>query len=178
MNFLKSRKVQISKYSIPLLALIAAGMTVVLALVYVILQFTSTVTVVANPKVSFYNWSTEAKANTFSYDFDIFPSVRTIDENITYGVFCDDTSAHTCYIRVQSLTNAGNIDYLNCTIYNSTSTILSQKWTGTDISSLPTPWETFTAAAGCKYAIWWEVNATSTASGSSTFTMEMKVENP
>lgn len=147
------------------------------AAAYSILQFTITATVEPYPAVTFFQWSTSTKYNTFDYAVTIFPSLRTIDENITHGVWDWESGTHTCYIRVESLTNTGNIDYLNCTIYNSTTTLVTEKWT--DFSSLPTSWSTsFTTEYNFKYAIWIEINATSTASGSSVFTMNMKVENP
>jgi len=159
--------------AIALLALVG----IAYAAAYTILQFTITATVETNPAVTFFLWSTGIKYNTFDYAVTIFPSLRTIDENITYGVWDWESGTHTCYIRVESLTNTGNIDFLNCTIYNSTTTLVTQKWT--DFSSLPTPWSaSFTTEYNFQYAIWIEINATSAASGSSIFTMNMKVENP
>jgi hypothetical protein len=109
---------------------------------------------------------------------NIFPSIKTIDENITHGVWNWDTQVHVTSMRWYSLTNSGNIAKLNVTVYNSTTTIYTQYWTS--VPSLPTGFIQFSPSpmAGGKYAIRIEITATSGASGSSVFTFEMKVENP
>jgi hypothetical protein len=138
-----------------------------------------TATVAANPKVCFFAWSAPTtKLNSFDYAVNIFPSVKTIDENITHGVWNWDTESHVTSMRWYSLTNSGNIANLNVTVYNSTTTIYTQYWTS--VPSLPTGFIQFSPSpmADGKYAIRIEITATSGASGSSVFTFEMKVENP
>ncbi|MEM3054870.1 MAG: hypothetical protein QXM52_04110 [Candidatus Bathyarchaeia archaeon] len=148
------------------------------ATAYVTLQWTATATVSANPKVCFIKWQDETKANTFNYDVNIFPSITTVDENITYGIYNWDTQAHNVSIRWSSLTNSGNIASLNLTIYNSTHTVYTKVWSS--VPSLPTGWEDFTydPMANGKYTIAMRITAASGASGSSTFTFEIKVKNP
>ena len=171
-NFRKSLKLIVLLITSLLIATVSAA-------AYVNLQWTMTATVVANPKVCFFAWSAPSiKVNTFDYAVNIFPSVKTIDENITHGVWNWDTASHVTSMRWYSLTNSGNIANLNVTVYNSTTTIYSQYWSS--VPSLPTGFIQFSPSpmAGGKYAIRIEITATSGASGSSVFTFEMKVENP
>jgi len=174
MSRLTRRSVRIGKYTIPALLLLALVTGTVSATVYVVLQFTASVTVQANPKVSFYRWGTGTKQNTFTETFNIFPSIKTVDDNATYGIFCDDTASHVCNLRITSITNSANIGTVYVKIVG---TAVEITWTG---GTLPTSWVQFTAAAGVKYTIWIEVTATSgaTVGQTSAITFEMKVENP
>ena len=174
----RNRKLKIGKLLIPLiLVVVLASVGTAFAVAYVVLQWTTSATVVANPKVCFVNWTDGSKANTFNYAVNIFPSITTIDENITYGVWdWVTTTGHTAYFSWSSLTTSTNIASLNVTIYNSTATIYTHEWTS--VPSFPTAWESFTTAANTKYTIYLKITATSGATGSSTFTFELKVENP
>lgn len=177
MNF--KRKIKLGSLTISLLLLVAIASTgIVLAVAYVILQWTATATVVANPSVCFVKWEDNTKHNTFSYAVNIFPSVKTLDENITYGVWNWDTEQHTAYIRWNSLTNPENIAALNLTIYNATATIYSQYWSS--VPTFPTSWSSFNTAPNTKYTIIiiMEATASATVSSSSAFTFEMMVEEP
>jgi len=150
---------------------------VVSAAAYVQLQWTISATVSANPKASFWNWSGSSKANNFTYSVNIFPNIVTIDENITYGIFNDDASTRDCYMRIYSLTTSSNINSINVTVHNVTGNLWTKEWSS--FGSLPTSWEgPFTLIANAKYSIWLEINATDSASGTSTFVMEMKELNP
>jgi hypothetical protein len=168
--------------SLKLIALLITSLLIatVSAAAYVALQWTTTTTVVANPTVCFIKWSDDSKQNTFDYAVNIFPSIKTIDENITHGVWNWDTASHVAYMRWYLLTNSGNIASLNVTVYNSTTTIYSQYWSS--VPSFPTEWVQFNPSpmANGKYAIWIEITATSgaTPGQQSVFTFEMKVENP
>ena len=168
--------------SLKLIVLLITSLLIatVSATAYVTLQWTITATVAANPKVCFFAWSAPTtKLNTFDYAVNIFQSVKTIDENITHGVWDWDTVSHVVYMRWYSLETSANIANLNVTVYNSTTTIYSQYWSSVP-PSFPTEWVQFNPSpmANGKYTIWIEITATSGASGSSVFTFEMKVENP
>lgn len=177
MEVQKKKSLLKRRHLVPLLlALSLASIGTVYAIAYVVLQWTTTATVVENPKVCFINWSNGQKSNTFSYSVNIFPSIKTIDENITYGIWCWDTSSHTVYLRWTSLTNPSNIASLNITVYKSGATVYTKYWSS--VPSFPTGWESFNAEANTKYTIWMEITASSSASGSSTFTFELKVESP
>jgi hypothetical protein len=169
--------------SLKLIALLITSLLIatVSAAAYVTLQWTNTATVAANPKVCFFAWSAPTtKLNTFDYAVNIFPSVKTIDENITHGVWNWDTASHVTSMRWYSLTNSSNIASLNVTVYNSTTTIYSQYWSS--VSTLPTGFVQFSPSpmANGKYRIWMEIKATSgaTPGQKSVFTFEMKVESP
>jgi len=167
--------------SLKLIALLISSLLIatVSAVAYVTLSWTTTATVAANPKVCFFLWSAPTtKLNTFDYAVNIFQSVKTIDENITHGVWDWDTVSHVTSMRWYSLTTSTNIANLNVTVYNSTTTIYSQYWSS--VPSLPTGWVQFSPSlmADGRYTIWIEITATAGASGSSVFTFEMKVENP
>jgi len=173
------KKVKIAHYGIPLILLLFTLASTVAAAAYIIYQFNISATVEEHPKVTFWKWSTSEKKNTFTYDVNIFPSIKTINENITHGIYCDDENSHTCSLRLNNVTNSGNIAKLNITIYNTTNTIFTKEWTS--FSPLPeTNWWPFTAAAHKKYAIQIEITASSGAvpSSSSIITIDMKVDNP
>ena len=155
--------------AVALIAMVAA----VDAAAYVQLQWTITATVSANPSVCFVDWTDgTTKANTFDYAVNIFPSITTIDENITYGLWNSAAAQKTAYIRIQNLTTTSNIDSLNVTIYNGT-TISTNLWSS--FGTLPTAWSSsFTCGSESKYAIWVEIATDAAATGSSTFTVEIK----
>jgi len=161
-------KVRIARFIMPLMLLAT------LISAQVIYHFAVSGAPEEYPEVTFWEWSTGQKKNTFDYSVTIFPSVTTIDENVTHGIFNDDTSEHICDLRISSITTPTNIARLNVTIYNSTTTILTKEWT--NFSPLPTAWEPFTTAAGKKYSIWIEIKAASGASGSSTIVFELKMD--
>jgi hypothetical protein len=166
--------------SLKLIALLITSLLIatVSAAAYVALQWNLNTKVVANPWLCFIKWSNGSKANTFTYSVNIFPNVKTIDENITYGIWnWNTTTTKTGYMRLESTnTTTTDVASINVTITNGTQ-IYTRKWTDfTDKS-----WSTsFTAAKNTKYAIWIEIQCTSTATVGHTtqFTFEMKVENP
>jgi len=146
------------------------------AVAYVTLQWTTTATVAANPKVCFIKWADGTKANTFPYSVNIFPNIQTIDENITYGVENWDTVSHACHMRMaSSTTNTTDVTSVNMTVYNSTAQIMTKLWT----SFTDTAWTDFTPYVG-NYTIWLNVTCPTSAVVGHTpsFTFEMKVENP
>ena len=149
---------------------------IALAAVYIALHFNILMNPQQYPKVTFWKWSTSEKKNTFDYSVNIFAGIKTVDENITHGIFNDDSAQHQCYLRIKSLSNSASIAKLKITIYNSTNTILTKEWT--EFGTLPTSWENFTTAANAKYAIWIEITATVSPSGSSAFEIEVKEDNP
>jgi hypothetical protein len=176
---LKNRKIRIGRYTISaLLLLLIIGSGVVFATAYVILQWTITATVVANPTVCFIRWSDGSKNNTFSYAVNIFPSIKTVDENITYGVWnWDPLLSHACHMRLASTnTNSTDVASINATIYITGTTIFTHKWTVlTDAA-----WSDFTPLANTKYTVWIEIECALGAGvgHTPTFSFEMKVENP
>jgi hypothetical protein len=166
--------------SLKLIALLITSLLIatVSAVAYVTLQWTVNTTVVANPELCFIKWSNGAAANTFTYSVNIFPNIKTIDENITYGVWNWNTTAtKTGYMRLASTnTTTTDVTSINVTITNGTQ-IYTRKWTDFTIKSWGT---SFTAAKNTKYAIWIEIECASTATvgHKPQFTFEMKVENP
>lgn len=165
---------RIGKYSVPVLILLALTLGTVIAATYIVVEFTSTITVEANPKVCFIEWITDNKKNRFDYTVNIFPSIKTSDKNITYGLYNWDTVAHMANLRISNITNSANIERLYMRIYDS-GTLLELTWT---TQTLPTGWITFSAAASTKYTIQMNVTAASDAviGQSSVITAEIKVE--
>jgi len=149
------------------------------AVAYVTLQWTTTATVAANPKACFIKWSDETKANTFTYSVNVFPSIKTVDENITYGIWNDDGSTRTVYFRLASEnTNTTDVTSLNFTVYDG-GQLYTKLESNFDNPSLA--WSSgVTLAASTKYTIWIEIQCPSGAGVGHTpqFTFEMKVENP
>lgn len=148
---------------------------VVIAAAYIALKFNITTDYQQYPKVTFWEWDTSQKKNTFDYSVNVFAGIKTVDENITHGIFNDDTSQHQCYIRIKSLNDPADIAKLKMKIYNSTNTIFTKEWT--EFGTLPTSWEEFTTATNAKYAIGIEITAAN-PSGPSTFEIEIKEDNP
>jgi len=166
------------KKSLKLITLLISSLLIatVSAAAYVTLQWTSTGTVVANPKVCFIKWSDGSKQNTFDYAVNIFPSVKTIDENITYGICSWDVSAHTVSMCITSITNqATNIQSITTYVKLSGTTKATLTYTSGD--SLPTAEQSFSADPG-NYTIWTEITAKSGATGSSVITYQLKVQSP
>jgi len=175
----KKRAIKMGRFSVSLTTLLMLALVVstgtVLAVAYVVLNYTSTATVVPNPYVCFIKWADGTKANSFDYSVNIFPSVQTVDENITYGLENWDTVLHTCYLSWVSLTTTANIASFNMTVYNVTNTIYSQQW---DVMpSFPTAYVSLTPANG-NYTIMLKYTATAPATGSSDFAFDLKVDNP
>jgi len=170
------KPISIGKYSFPALLLLALTITSVVAVAYVVMQWNITATVAANPKVCFIKWADSTKANSFSDAVNIFPSIKTIDENITYGIWNWDTAAHTTSLRIASISNSGNIAIVTVYVKLGATTVATVTWsTG---GTLPTSYVSFSATASTKYTIWMEITATSGATVSSVITLDMKVENP
>jgi hypothetical protein len=151
----------------------------VAATAYVILQWQANTTVAANPQVCFVSWADgTTKANTFTYSCNVFPNIKTVDENITYGVWNWNTTAtKSCHLSLASTTtNNTDITAINATIYSGGGQLFTHRWT----TLTDTTYYDFTAAANTKYSIWLEIECASGATVGHTpsFTFNMKVENP
>lgn len=172
----KSRKFKLLIVGL-VLSLLTIG--IAYATAYVTLQLYVNSIVVDNPKVCFVKWSDLSKANTFSYAVSIFPNVKTVDENITYGIWNWDSEAHNIYFRLASEnTNTTDVSWIFYKVYNG-GTLFSKN--ETNLNSPDTNWSTScSAVAYTKYAIWLEIRCASDAGvgHTPTFTFEMKVENP
>jgi hypothetical protein len=170
-----------SKKSLKLTALLVSTLLIgtAAAVAYVTLQSTTTATIAANPKVSFVKWQDSTKANTYDYAVNIFPSVKTIDENTTYGIWNDDASTHQVYFRLSSEnTNTTDVTSLNFTVYEGSQvyTRLESNFDSPDLA-----WSTgVTLAANTKYTVWMDIQCAGSATVGHIpqFTFEMKVENP
>lgn len=170
------KRVRIGKYAIPVLLLITLAVGTVTAVLYVILTSTTTVTVVANPNVSFYDWSSSLRTNTFSESFDIFPAITTIQTNASNGIYSE--TASNVSIRISAISNTTNIESVNVTLYDG-GQLSTIEWTFN--AALPQVWSaTFETTDTTYYTIWMEVEARSvaTAGFASIITVDMKVENP
>jgi hypothetical protein len=149
------------------------------AVAYVTLNWTTAATVAANPKACFIRWADGTKANIFTYSVNIFPNVKTVDENITYGIWNDDPSTRTVYFRLASEnTNITDLTSLNFTVHNG-GQLYTKLESNFDNPSLA--WSTgVTLAANTKYTIWIEIQCPNGAGvgHAPQFTFEMKEENP
>jgi hypothetical protein len=169
------------KKSLKLITLLMSSIIIatVSATAYVNLQWTTTATAETNPKVCFFAWaSPDTKLNTFDYAVNIFPSIKTVDENITHGIWNWDTTGHTVYIRIYSISNQSDISSITTYVktQDGATTKATVTWSGG--GSLPTTPVSFSAEGQTRYLIWTEITASSSASGSCTITYELKVENP
>jgi hypothetical protein len=127
--------------------------------------------VVANPTVSFIKWSDGTKANSFGYSVNIFPSIKTVDENITYGIWNWDSVVHNTGLRVSAMTNQANVASFLVKVSNATTV-----WSITTVGSA----YTYVNLAPGKYTIWIEISGApgATVGTSSAFTIDMTVYNP
>jgi len=170
--------VRIGKYAIPVLLLLTIAITTVAAAAYVILTWYVGITISDNPAVAFTDDEGVNLANTFTISgFDVFPEVRTIDENIGWNITCDATGPHSCSMRISAVTDAANIEeiYIKAYEYGSPgSPLVEVTYTGT----VPTSWVDFDAAASTMYILWLEVEGAVGASGSASFDVEMRVNLP
>ncbi len=121
-----------------------------------------------------WEWSVGEKKDSFDYAIGMFPCARTVDENVTHGIQCDDTSPHTCSIRISSITFAANVAQLCIIIYDGSSVVLEKAWS--DFSSFPTSWEPFTLSAGKKYSIQIEIAISPDAVGSSAIAIDLRTD--
>jgi hypothetical protein len=167
------KKVRIGKYAVPVLLLATLAIGTVSAVAYVVLTWTQTATVVSNPKVSFFTWVGGAKANILSYSVNIFPSIKTVDENLTSGIENWDTVAHRTGLRVTSIGNqAQNVASFLVKVSNATTV-----WS---IATVDPVNYAYTMLTPGKYTIWIEITGAAGAVPASTsaFIIDMKVENP
>lgn len=134
------------------------------------LEWTATATVSANPDICFTKWADGSKANTFDYAVDIFPSITTIDENITYAVSNYAASATGCSMRLANIGTPANIDWVNCTVYDGTNQYYSINVTTTTSFAAFTP----DIPATTNTTIYLAIGCASGASGSSVLTFELK----
>jgi len=188
----RKRTVHIRGRAIKLSTLIGIIMIGVLcvaafAAAFVVLNWTSNATVLANPSICFYQWSGATKQNTFAYSVNIFPGVVTEDDNMTYGIYdWNNTGATAASIQWYSCSNTSDlssVNPLNVTIWNGSSVdsnvVFSHLWT-----SVPTFPDSYNAFSGLSnntmYAIQMIINCSSTAGpGNPTaFVFNMKVTNP
>jgi hypothetical protein len=109
---------------------------------------------------------------------NIFPNIRTIDENITTPIDWDirSVTAGNIYIRVSAM---DTLDVTEVVIkaYKTGSVgspLFSKTW-----SAQTTDWGTaYLTEASTDYHLWIEVEAAGTATDPASITVEMKVENP
>ncbi len=170
------------KKSLKLLTLLISSILIATAsaAAYVTLQWQTTATVSTNPKVCFIQWSNGQKYNTFSYSVGIFPSITTVDENITYGIYNWDNQMHNVYFRLASEnTNSTDVAWLYFKIYTTSDTKYTSNITNFDAPS--TDWSNVVQLdSNTKYSIYIAIKAGSSAVAGHTpqFTFEIKVDNP
>lgn len=174
MNRLMGKRLRIGKYAIPIALLLTIAVGTVAATVYVILTWTMSLTVYPNPRVHFVKWTDESPANTFTESFSIFPLVKTIQDNATYGL--NSTDAGLCNMTISGITTPDNIETVYMKVFNDTETILEITWNHGE--SLPQSYTDFQTAKATIYTIWIEVTGRTGASGSSAVTVDMRVESP
>jgi len=174
---LTGKKIKIRRFSVPLLAVLLAvclATALVLGTAFVILTWNISATVNANPSVHFWSWSGSSAANLFTYSVNIYPSVTTIDKNITYGITNSGTALKSTNMSWTSCSTSGNIASLGIKVYNNTAILYQQYWTS--IPSFPTPFVAFSPfpSPGKYYTIYMNITGTSSASGSSTFVFTLQ----
>jgi hypothetical protein len=161
----------------------------VAAVPYIVLQWTSTYTVKKNPKVAFYYWYTGAGGlngtcnYSYTYNANVFPGLKTKDDNASEGLYCNDTVNHNVAFQVAS-TTAQLKDivwfYYNITtnIHGSTAPLYSQNFS---VKSPVYTWgSTVSVVAGTKYLIqiYVQCNSTATVGDAPSFTLNVQCYNP
>jgi len=164
--------VRIGKYAVPILLLATLAIGTVAAVAYVVLTWSISMTVAANPRVHFWDGTA---ANTMALSMNIFPDIRTIDEdNDVWDL--RSVTAGAVYIRVESM-NTTAINELRIRAFNGTGDLFDLTWNSADSAGVfQGPYVT---SASNDYDLWIEVEATSVATKTpETITVQLKVEEP
>jgi len=169
--------VRIGKFAIPILLLLAILGGTVAAVAYVVLTWTMTLPVGANPRVHFFSSVTGAE-NSMEITMNIFPDIRTIDENNDEWDIRSVTTGDIS-IRVDAM-NTTAISELVIIAYVSdpASPLFSLTWTDADAAN---SWHgPYTTADGTDYNLWIEVFADPLAQPATeeSIAVELKVESP
>jgi len=170
------KRVRIGKYAIPVLLLATLTIGTVSAVAYVVLTWQLSLTVAPNPRVHF--WNGAAASNTMTVAMNIFPSIRTIDENITTPIDWDikSVAAGNIFLRVSAMDTA-DVTEVIIKAYKTGqvgSPLFSQTW-----SAQTTTWSgPYLTAASTDYHLWIEVQAAGSATNPASISVEMKVESP
>jgi len=175
-NLLK--KIRMGRYTIPALLLVAIMVGSVIAAAYVVLYWENTFHVKANPDVCFFEWATGTKANSLTFDFDIFPGITTTDENMTYGIGHFGTGAKTPSMRLGGSwgTPGNKIQDIYVEVYNSTHSVYSnvfyEPFAPTDFVPFDLP------LYPGKYAIYLEIDCKYDAPVDTTCGIEFQLQTP
>lgn len=170
------KRVRIGKYAVPVLLLATMVIGTVSAVAYVVLTWQLSLTVAANPRVHFWNGS--AASNTMTVAMNIFPNIRTIDENITTPVDWDirSVTAGNIFIRVSAMDTSDTTEVLIKAYKTGQvgSPLFSQTW-----NAQTTTWSgPYLTEDSTDYHLWIEVAGAGTATDPASITVEMKVEGP
>ena len=165
------KRVRIGKYAVPVLLLLTIAIGTVAAAAYVVLTWTISLTVASHPRVAF--WDGGSVQNSLTLSMNIFPEIRTIDEDLT-GWDIRSNATGDVYIRVPTL-DTNDIDELVITAYNATDNLFDLTYTDVD-NDWTGPFTTPTAAEDYDLRI--EVLAADTATDPAQIIIEMKVESP
>jgi hypothetical protein len=168
--------VRIGKFAIPILLLLSILGGTVAAVAYVVLTWTVTLPVAANPRVHF--WDGSNAANTMEITMNIFPSIRTIDENNDdWDIRSNDVG--NVYIRVDAMnTTAISEVVIIAYVSDPASPLFDLTWTSADAEG---SWQgPYSTAATTDYNLWIEVLADAQAYPTSeeSIAVELKVEEP
>jgi len=166
------KRVRIGKYGIPVLLLLTIAVTTVVAVAYVILTWTMSLTVSATPRVHF--WDGASAANTMDITMNIFPNARTIDEN-NDDWDIESVTAGNIYIRVDSM-DTSDVAELRIKAFVGAVDLFDLTWTDADAEgTFHGPYATDDATI---YDLWIEVLAAGTATDPASIALELKVESP
>jgi len=170
---LRSKRVRIGKYTLPALLLVSLAVGTVAAAAYVVLTWYMSLTVLASPRVHF--WDGSSAANTMTITMNIFPDVRTIDEDAAWNIRSNGTG--NIYIRVSAMDTA-DVAEVRIKAYVGATTLFDQAW-----STSTTDWSgpyatTGSVASPAIYDLWIEVLGAGTAFGTTSITVDLKVESP
>jgi len=163
--------VRIGKYAVPVLLLLTIAVGTVAAAAYVVLTWTMTLPIAEHPRVYFYNEGTTTEANTMDITMNIFPDIKTIDEDAPWDI--RSTGAGDIYIRVSAMD--AEVAKVNITAYDGATTLFAIEWT-----SATADWGTgYDTVGTTDFDLWIEVTgATGITTGSASVTVDLKVEAP
>ena len=171
MSRLMGKRVRIGKYAVPALLLLAITVGTVAGAAYVILQWTISMTVLDNPRVHF--WDGTNAENTMTITMNIFPSIRTIDEDALWDIRSD--SAGDIYIRVSAMDTSDVTEVVIKAYVSDPDTPLFDVTWAASTTTWSGPYNT---AASTDYNLWIEVLAAGTAIDPASITVDLKVESP
>jgi len=124
----------------------------------------------ATPKVRFYKWSDQSYADTVTLNYNLYANLWLYDDNAAYGIKNTDSSAHTVYLYIDSISDPSKVENITVRILDGETEMAKVTWQG---GGLPTSKVNFDAAANTAYTLEVWIKGASTVA---SVTVNLKME--